>query len=177
MDAFAVAFAMGVRSKSFGLRQTLRLAWYFGLFQAVMPVFGWFSALSIRSYIENLDHWIAFGLLAFIGGKMIVEAFQLRENDSQKDPTKGMLIIILSIATSIDALAIGFSLALLHLEVWFPAFVIGVVAFAFTGAGVFLGKRLVQYEFFSSYAEVLGGVILLLIGTKILYEHGVFQWS
>lgn len=178
MDAFAVAFAMGIRSSSLGLQQIIKLAWFFGFFQAIMPIAGWYAALSIRSYVELFDHWIAFALLVAIGGKMIIESFELKkseeEEDTKGDPTRAALLIVLSIATSIDALAVGFSLALLRISVWFPSFIIGIVAFLFTGFGVYLGKWLFRFPFFSRYAEILGGLILFTIGVRILIDHGVF---
>lgn len=171
MDAFAVAIATGVALNSVSPRQTFRLAWHFGLFQALMPIIGWYLGASVRSYIEAYDHWIAFGLLGYIGYKMIKEAFD-EEDASQGDPTRGMTLIILSIATSIDALAVGLSLSMLGISVWWPSLVIGIVALAFTTLGLRIGKTAAQARSLGKYAELLGGSVLIGIGLKILWEHG-----
>ncbi|WP_319471761.1 manganese efflux pump MntP family protein [uncultured Pseudodesulfovibrio sp.] len=171
MDAFAVSIATGVTLKSVSPRQTFRLAWHFGLFQALMPVLGWYLGGTVRSYIETYDHWIAFGLLGYIGYNMIREAFA-DEEETQGDPTKGMTLVILSIATSIDALAVGLSLSMLGISVWWPSLIIGIVALLFTAAGLHLGKTAVKAERLGKYSEILGGTVLIAIGLKILWEHG-----
>jgi len=170
MDAFAVAIATGVALKSASPRQTFRLAWHFGLFQALMPIIGWYLGGTVRSYIEAYDHWIAFGLLGYIGYNMIREALQ-EDANSSGDPTKGTTLIILSVATSIDALAVGLSLSMLAIPVWWPALIIGVVALLFTTAGLHFGKTASQAKNVSKYAELLGGAVLICIGLKILWEH------
>ncbi len=172
MDAFAVAIATGVRLKRVSLRQFFRLAWHFGLFQALMPVVGWAAGLTVRDTIERYDHWVAFGLLLFVGTNMIREAFKLEEDARAKnDPTRGLTLVMLSVATSIDALAVGLTLSMLQVAIWFPALVIGLVAGAFTVAGLHLGKTVGSAERLSPVAEVLGGVVLIGIGIHILYEH------
>lgn len=172
MDAFAVAIATGVRLKRVSLRQFFRLAWHFGLFQAMMPVMGWAAGLTVRARIERYDHWIAFGLLAFVGINMIREAFKMEEDARQKhDPTRGLTLVMLSVATSIDALAVGLTISMLKVSIWFPALVIGLVAGVFTVVGLQLGKSVGSAERLSPVAEVLGGVVLLGIGVKILIEH------
>jgi len=176
MDAFAVSIATGVNLKNVDSRQLFRLSWHFGLFQAFMPVIGWSAGLSIRGYIENYDHWIAFGLLVFVGGHMIKEAFQ--DGKAQKpikDYTKGMTLVMLSVATSIDALAVGFGLSLLKISIWIPALIIGIVAGTFTLIGMRIGERIGAAKRLSLYAETIGGVVLISIGLNILYEHGVFS--
>jgi putative Mn2+ efflux pump MntP len=172
MDAFAVAVATGVALKAVSPRQTFRLAWHFGLFQALMPILGWFLGLTVRQYIEAYDHWIAFALLGYIGINMIREAFD-EDGGRQGDPTRGMTLVVLSVATSIDALAVGLSLSMLGVSVWWPALVIGVVAAAFTTAGLHLGKTVARAERISRYSELVGGTVLICIGLKILWEHGV----
>ena len=172
MDAFAVAIATGVALKDVSRRQTFRLAWHFGLFQALMPILGWFLGGTVRSYIETYDHWIAFSLLSYIGYKMIREAFE-EEEKSREDPTKGMTLVVLSIATSIDALAVGLSLSMLGISVWWPSLIIGIIALLFTVAGLHLGKTAAKAKSFGKYAELIGGAILICIGLKILWEHGV----
>jgi len=175
MDAFAVAVASGVTLKVVSPRQTFRLAWHFGLFQALMPIIGWSGGLTVRSLIEHYDHWVAFVLLALVGGHMIWEALEKEKELQQKnDPTKGLRLVMLSVATSIDALAIGLSLSLLKISIWLPALVIGVVATVATAAGLHLGKKAGSSSHLSSYAEVAGGLVLIAIGLKVLYEHGVF---
>ena len=173
MDAFAVAIATGVSLKQVSFRQTFRLSWHFGLFQAVMPVIGWSAGLSIRTSIEAYDHWLAFGLLAFVGGKMIMAAFGNKKGKGSKsDPTKGYTLVLLAIATSVDALAVGFSISVLKVAIWTPAVMIGIVAAAFTFFGLYLGKKAASGMLVSRYAEVVGGIILIGIGVNILREHG-----
>ncbi len=177
MDAFAVAVAAGVSLKHVSVRQVFRLAWHFGIFQALMPVIGWSAGLRIRSFIEQYDHWVAFGLLAFVGGHMIKEAFQPEKKETQKkDPTKGWSLIMLSVATSLDALAVGFSMSMLNISIVFPALIIGVTALLFTIIGLHIGKTIGSASHVSQYAEVTGGIVLFLIGLNILYEHGALAF-
>ena len=173
MDAFAVAIAAGVMLKKISFRQNFRLAWHFGLFQAIMPVLGWSAGLSIRGWIEDYDHWVAFGLLAFVAQGMLRAAFKKETGaDERKDPTRGLTMVMLSVATSIDALAVGLSLSMISVSIWTPALIIGLVAGAFTTAGMHLGKKIGSVTRMSHYAEALGGAVLLLIGFNILREHG-----
>ena len=177
MDAFAVAIATGVRLKTVNFRQRFRLSWHFGLFQAMMPVIGWHAGLGARPLIEQYDHWVAFGLLAFVGGHMIQEAFQDEEGTiHKKDPTRGIRLVVLSVATSIDALAVGFSISIISVSIVLPAIVIGIVAAIFTVLGLYLGERVGSLSLISRYAEVLGGIVLFAIGLNILYEHGAFSF-
>jgi putative Mn2+ efflux pump MntP len=176
MDAFAVSIATGVNLKNLDSRQMFRLSWHFGLFQALMPIIGWSAGLSIRHYIEHYAHWIAFGLLAFVGVHMIKEAFQDDKAEKPiKDYTKGMTLVMLSVATSIDALAVGFGLSMLKISIWMPALIIGIVAGTFTLIGMRIGERISAAERLSLYAETIGGIVLISIGLNILYEHGVFS--
>ncbi len=173
MDAFAVAIATGVSLKNIKLRQVFRLSWHFGLFQAMMPVIGWSAGLSVRDYIEKYDHWIAFVLLAFVAAKMLKDAFETHDgNKNKNDPTKGSNLVLLSVATSIDALAVGLSLSIIEISVWTPAFIIGVIAAFFTIAGLYLGSRVSNVTIISRYAEVIGSIVLFTIGIDILYKHG-----
>ena len=171
MDALAVAVATGIRLKRVSPRQTFRLAWHFGLFQAIMPIAGWAMGLTLRSFMENWAHWIAFALLSYIGVKMIRESFETDNVENQCDPTRGLTLIMLSVATSIDALAVGFSLSLLGVDIWYPACIIGVVALLFTTVGIHMGKLVAAASKFSQRAELIGGGVLILIGIKILVEH------
>ena len=177
MDAFAVAIATGVTLKTVSPRQSFRLSWHFGLFQFLMPVIGWFGGETVYQFVQHYDHWVAFVLLAFVGGHMIREAFEKDVHDEEKkDPTKGMRMVMLSVATSIDALAIGFSLSMIHVRVFFPAVIIGIVALTFTLVGLQLGAKLGSGSRIAHYAEIAGGVVLIVIGLNILYKHGVFAF-
>jgi putative Mn2+ efflux pump MntP len=176
MDAFAVAIAAGITLKQINFRQNFRLAWHFGLFQAMMPVIGWSAGLSFRDLIVRVDHWVAFGLLLFVAQGMLRQAFT---NDAEanrpKDPTKGLTMVMLSVATSLDALAVGLSLSLINVSIWVPAVVIGIVACVFTTIGLHIGKRLANATRLRRWADGLGGVVLIGIGLNILREHGVFD--
>lgn len=174
MDAFAVAIATGLCLQQVSLRQTFRLAWHFGLFQAGMPVIGWFLGLTVRSFVQAWAHWVAFGLLLFIGLRMIRESLQQQEREKRCDPTKGGSLVMLSIATSIDALAAGLSLSMLGVSVWFPALVIGVVCLLVTAAGLHMGRLASRWQRLAQWAEALGGAGLVLIGVNILRQAGVF---
>jgi len=170
MDAFAVAVATGIVLGNVSGRQTFRLSFHFGLFQFLMPVVGWLAGMSLERFIRGYDHWLAFGLLAFIGGKMIHEAFRGEESDrSASDPTRGGSLVLLSVATSVDALAVGLSLGVLRIRIWYPAVVIGLVAAALTAAGMHIGRPLGNR--LGRKMEVVGGLVLVGIGLKILFQH------
>ncbi len=175
MDAFAVSVAAGVTLREVSARQTFRLSWHFGLFQALMPILGWAAGLTIQHWIEAFDHWVAFGLLTLIGVRLIVESVR-GDGEERRDsePTRGMTMVMLSVATSIDALAVGLSLAVLQLSVWFPALIIGVVALVFTAVGIHLGAYVGRRFPLSRYAGIAGGLVLVGIGVRVLHEHGVF---
>ena len=126
MDAFAVALGTGAVLSRLTGRHLFRLGFHFGLFQALMPVIGWLAGQTIIQWVSAWDHWIAFGLLAIIGGRMIYEAFSDKEKTDERDPTKGLSLVLLSIATSIDALAVGFSLSVIGVSIWMPSLVIGL---------------------------------------------------
>ena len=174
VDAFAVALAAGVSLPRLTLRHTFRLSWHFGLFQAMMNVFGWLAGLSFREVIESFDHWLAFALLSFVGLRMIKEALQDGGEGKKSDPTRGKTLIMLSIATSIDSLAVGLSFSILKISVWLPAVIIGLMALALTAAGMYIGRAVGSASRLGATVEVAGGVVLLAIGFKILIEHGVF---
>ena len=169
MDAFAVALGVGISVSPLTGRHLFRLGFHFGLFQALMPIIGWLAGMSIQRWIQAYDHWVAFALLLFVGGKMIYEAFHNDETKEEKDPTRGLTLVILSLATSIDALAVGLSLGMLNVSVWTPALVIGLVAGILTVAGLLLGRRC--EAIWGKRVEILGGVVLCAIGTKILLQH------
>ena len=170
MDAFAVAIATGLALEAMTGRHVFRLAFHFGLFQALMPVIGWLAGHAVYQHIAAVDHWVAFGLLAFVGGKMLWEALHgEEEGTAAADPTSGWALLLLSVATSIDALAVGRSLAMIGSTIVVPAVVIGLVAAAFTATGMLLGRRI--GALWGKRVEVLGGLILIGIGIKILVEH------
>ena len=169
MDAFAVALGTGAVLSRLTGRHLFRLGFHFGLFQALMPVIGWLAGLTIIQWVEAWDHWIAFSLLAIIGGRMVYEAFSDEEKANDRDPTKGLSLVLLSIATSIDALAVGFSLSVIGVSIWMPALVIGLVAGVLTIVGMLLGGRI--GDRWGSRVEIFGGLVLIAIGIKILIEH------
>ena len=181
MDAFAVSLSTGIRLQNMNPGQTLRMAGVFGGFQFLMPIIGWLLGIGAQEYIERYDHWLAFGLLAFVGCHMLKEAWDNRgtkEDDSSPNPTKGKSLWLLGIATSIDALAVGLSLAMLKVAVWFPAVIIGIVCFIITIIGLYMGRlirRIPGLDCVGNKAHALGGLVLLIIGFKILYDHGVFS--
>lgn len=174
MDAFAVAVTAGLQIQHLTVRHIFRLSWHFGLFQALMPVIGWLSGRAVVSCIKDYDHWAAFLLLFWIGANMIRESFDSTIDKPLKDPTRGTRLVLLSVATSIDALAVGFSLAALSVSIVLPVTIIGVVALCFTWIGLLLGNRVLSSGKFGKRAELTGGVILILIGINILHEHNVF---
>ena len=169
MDAFAVCLGAGTQEQTAGRRPGFRLAFHFGLFQFLMPIFGWIAGTTIVSYISTFDHWVAFGLLAFVGIRMIRSGFDPNGEEQKKDPSRGWTLVLLSIAVSIDALAIGFSLALVGVTIWYPAVVIGVVTGLISWLGIYLGNRLGQR--FGKRMEIIGGIVLIIIGVRILLSH------
>lgn len=172
MDAFAVSVGISLRPEGLTKKQTFRIAFHFGLFQFMMPILGGLATRGIiLDLIEPFDHWVAFGLLFIIATKMIFECFRERKEPqkTQVDPTRGLSILMLSVATSIDALAVGMSLAALQAAILYPAVIIGIVAFLMTILGTRIGPLLGRMA--GRGAELLGGSILILIGVKILWEH------
>ena len=168
LDAFAVSLVAGATIRPITYRHVFRLAWHFGLFQFMMPIIGWLVGNTMFGYLEAIDHWIAFGLLTAIGGKMIWESFQEIQAYT-KDITRGWTLIGLSLATSIDALAIGLTLSAIQVRIWYPSVVIGVVALLFSVAGIYLGRK--TGKLLGKKFELLGGVILIAIGIRILISH------
>lgn len=172
MDAFAVSLTTGIilkKNKDI-LKNSLIIAAYFGFFQALMPLIGWFVGLQFKEYIEKLDHWIAFILLSFIGIKMIYGAIKKKcDQEEAIDPLNKKTLLFLAIATSIDALIIGLSFALLEVSIISATLIIGIITFIICFIGVYLGKRFGQI--FKGKAELIGGAILIFIGFRILLEH------
>jgi putative Mn2+ efflux pump MntP len=169
MDAFAVSLVAGTLKKVRDPRAVFRLSFHFGLFQFLMPLIGWYAGVKIVDLIHAFDHWIAFGLLAFVGGRMIITGFSSREESFNGDPSRGYTLIALSVATSIDALAVGLSLGVVRLSIWYPAVVIGLVAAVFSLVGIGLGRKLGAA--FGKRMEIIGGIILIAIGLRILFSH------
>jgi len=169
MDAFAVSIGAGLVIPKLTARHVFRAAFHFGLFQALMPVLGWLAGSAVSSYIEAWDHWVAFGLLALIGGKMLNEARTDDDNNECSDPTRGWSLVTLSVATSIDAFAVGLSLAMLGVSVWGPAAIIGVVTAALSTIGICFGCSLGQK--YGRWAKIAGGFVLIVIGVRILIQH------
>ena len=168
MDAFAVAIGTGVTIRKLSFGHVFRLSFHFGFFQFLMPILGWLAGRTVSGYIADYDHWIALGLLLLIGCKMIADSFRDVEV-KRGDPTRGLTLIILSVATSIDALAVGIGLAFLNTGILYPSIVIGIVAFGMTIIGMVFAR--VLGRLLGRKVEIIGGVILIGIGIKILIEH------
>lgn len=178
MDAFAVAVCTGCTLQTVTPGHWLRMGSAFGFFQFAMPVAGWYLGLSVRTIAEAWDHWIAFVLLAWIGGNMLKEGMERHEGTpggNSCDATRGRPLFLLAVATSIDALAVGFSFSMLHIAVWIPAISIGLVCALITVLGLAIGHALGRATRLGQRMEIFGGLILIAIGVKILYEHGVFR--
>lgn len=177
MDAFAVSVSNGLILPKIRIRHAVIFGAFFGVFQFFMPLLGYFLASSFSEYITAFDHWIAFILLAIIGGNMIKESFSDEENidkKTQSDILSFKNLTMLAIATSIDALAVGVTFALVDSgSIWFSCSIIGIVAFVLSYIGVMLGKKISGV--FQSYAERVGGFVLVIIGVKILIEHLFFS--
>ena len=172
MDAFAVSIASGATYKQLEVRHTLRIAIFFGGFQAFMPLIGALAGLSVKEYIADYDHWIAFVILAAVGGKMIYESFKITEAQKNYSPSNILVLLALSIATSIDALAIGITLSLVASSIITAVIVIGLVTFVLSYIGVIIGKKF--GHIFENKIEAVGGLVLIALGVKILLEHMVF---
>lgn len=169
LDAFSVALAAGAYLLKTDKRQRFRLSFHFGLFQFFMPIIGWIGAENVVTIIQDYDHWIAFAILIVVGGKMLKDAFSSDDNVINTDITKGIKLISLSVATSIDALAVGFSIGLLGDTILFPAIVIGIVAAGMTLIGIIIGEKLSSK--YGKKSSLIGGTALVLIGIKIVLEH------
>ncbi len=171
LDAFAVSVGSGIAIRQMRLRHAMRIAVFFGIFQAVMPILGWAGGFFARAWIADYDHFIAFGLLAFIGSKMILDALRHGE-EKTFNPLDIYVLFTLAIATSIDAFAVGLTLSLLNVHIIGPALIIGLVTFLLSLGGVYLGDRI--GHLFENKLEITGGLILIGIGAKILIQHLFF---
>ena len=202
MDALAVSIAAGVGLGRATVAQALRMGGCFGFFQAAMPVAGWILGSTVSEYMEAYDHWLAFILLALVGGKMVLESRKAEDisanpdetgtasatNNAEDinctqarpglktkaDPTKGLPLLLMGVATSIDALAVGLSFSLLDMPIVVPALLIGLTTFIISFLGVYLGVLVCKNKSINRHAELLGGLALIGIGIKILFDHGVF---
>jgi manganese efflux pump family protein len=169
LDAFAVSLSIGASGVAPARRAAVRLSFHFGLFQFFMPVIGWYLGSRVAPYIERYDHWIAFGLLGFVGGHMVWAGLFPEHAKQMADPTRGRMLVLLSVATSIDALAIGLSLAMLNVDVLYPSMIIGMVTFFFSLSGMVFGTQLNAR--FGQRMMLIGGAVLIVIGTRVLIEH------
>lgn len=179
MDCFAVSIASGIILKRIQLRPMLVMAFSFGFFQALMPLLGWLGASFFSHLIESLDHWIAFAILLFLGGRMVLESFKDEDCKQEYDPSSLKVVLALSVATSIDALAVGVSFAFLGIKdcsaILSPICIIGFVSFVLSMIGLIFGIRFGCGIARKLQAELWGGIILIIIGLKILIEHLFFS--
>jgi len=170
MDAFVVSIAVSLILKRITPRHVFRIAFHFGLFQFMMPIIGYLAGTSLTGTVEAFDHWLAFGLLTVVGSKMLFDAWLRAEDDDFKsDPTRGWTLVMLSLATSIDALAVGLSLAFVEVSILYPSIVIGIMAATLSVIGITYGSR-----FFARWgrgAEIFGGMVLIFIGIRVLVSH------
>jgi putative Mn2+ efflux pump MntP len=169
MDAFAVSIVSGSAYKKLQIKHAFRIAVFFGSFQALMPLIGSLAGMSVKHYIAGYDHWLAFGLLSAVGAKMIYESFKITPAQENFNPSNIWVLLVLSLATSIDALAIGITLSFLKVEILTAVVIIGLVTFVLSYLGVFIGRKI--GHFFENKIEAIGGLILIALGTKILLEH------
>lgn len=170
VDSFAVSVSTGVIISEITFRKATRIAFSLAIFQAVMPLIGWVIGTRIESFVKNFDHWLAFGLLAIIGGKMIVESLKTHQEDGKKqNPLELKVLLGMSLATSIDALVVGISFGFIKVDLWLATFIIGFTTFVFSMLGILFGKKIGGQ--FGKKMEIVGGIVLILIGAKILLDH------
>jgi putative Mn2+ efflux pump MntP len=170
MDALSVSITSGITIKEIRLVDALKIGGAFGLFQFIMPLIGWVAGSSLKELISGVDHWIAFALLAFIGGKMVYESIKEDTNKKKINPRHNGTLLVLAISTSIDALAVGIGFSILNINIIFSSVIIGLVTFLLSFLGVFVGNGL-RHLLEKAKTEVIGGLILIGIGLKILIEH------
>ena len=168
-DCFAVSLSASIANRNHSPAQVIKVSFFFGFFQAIMPILGWLAGKTIVDFIANFDHWVAFALLAFVGGKMLWEAFHHEKDEKPADISRGLLLLTLSIATSLDALAVGLAFAFEDINIWLASLTIGITSLAISALGFLIGTKVGQV--FGKWAEVLGGLILIGIGIRILVEH------
>jgi putative Mn2+ efflux pump MntP len=172
MDAFAVSVVSGSAYKQLKIKHAFRMAVFFGGFQAIMPLIGSLAGISVKEYVANYDHWMAFALLSAVGAKMIYESFTITTAEENFNPENILVLLVLSVATSIDALAVGITLSFLQVSIAIAVVIIGLVTFILSYLGVLIGKRF--GHFFENKIEALGGLVLIGLGAKILFEHLIF---
>ncbi len=169
IDAFAVALAASAAGHLRTARSAVRIAFHFGLFQFLMPVLGWAAGVAVAPLIQSTDHWVAFALLAFVGGRMIHAARRDDDAPPPDDPSRGASLVMLSTAVSVDALAVGLTLAMLGVDILLPGAVIGIVTATVSLVGIFLGTKM--HVRFGKVAETVGGIVLILIGLRVVISH------
>ncbi len=172
IDSFAVSVANGLSIKNISSVEKLKIAISLAVFQALMPLIGWYAGIEIADYIKSVDHWVAFILLSIIGLKMIYDSFA-NSDENANSTLKNSTLIAQSIATSIDAFAVGISFALIDIDIFIPVMIIGIITFIASIIGLQLGKFIGVR--FGKYIEIFGGLVLISIGVKILIEHLYFQ--
>ena len=168
-DCFAVALSASIANRNHSPPQVVRVSFSFGFFQALMPVLGWLVGRTIVDFVAGFDHWVAFALLGFVGGRMLWESFHHRENEKPVDISRGWLLLTLSIATSIDALAVGLAFAFEDVNIWLASATIGITCIIISAIGFLAGRK--AGEIFGKRAEIVGGLILIGIGIQIVLEH------
>lgn len=168
MDAFAVSICKGLSMKKLSRKKAMVIALYFGIFQALMPVLGYFLGSAFSSFVHSVDHWIAFILLTIIGGKMIKDSTE-DETKNRDDKIDVKTMLVLAVATSIDALAVGVTFAFFKVNLLLSISIIGVITFVLSFMGVIIGNKF--GDKFQHKAELAGGIVLVIIGLKILLEH------
>lgn len=170
VDSFAVSVSTGVIISEITFRKATRVAFSLAFFQAFMPLIGWFIGTRIELFVVSFDHWLAFGLLAIIGGKMIFESLKTHHEEGKKqNPLELKVLFGISLATSIDALVVGISFGFIKVDLWLATFIIGFTTFVFSMLGILFGKKIGGQ--FGKKMEIVGGIVLILIGAKILMDH------
>jgi manganese efflux pump family protein len=172
MDAFAVSVVSGSADKQLKIKHAFRIAVFFGGFQAIMPLVGSLAGISLKGHVANYDHWMAFVLLSTVGAKMIYESFKITSAEENFNPENILVLLVLSVATSIDALFVGITLSFLRISIVTAVIIIGLVTFVLSYLGVLIGKRF--GHFFENKIEALGGLVLIALGLKILIQHLFF---
>ena len=172
-DSFAVSVTSGLSVPHIRFFEAVKMAIILAAFQALMPLIGWLLGSSVKSLIAPFDHWIAFGLLTLVSGKMMVESFKAEEDETIKDPLHIKVILLLAFATSIDALAVGFSFSIYLEKIFLALFIIGAITFIASMTGIFIGKKTGPKV--NKYAEIAGAIILFSIGCKILILEHLIQ--
>ena len=169
MDAFAVSLGVGTGGQAKDSRAKFRLAFHFGFFQFMMTVVWWLLGSTVAAFIDGIDHWVALALLGYVGANMVRSGLSPNTETYSTDPSRGKTLMMLCVATSLDALAVGISMAMIHVDVWRPSAIIGIVCLILSAVGLLAGARL--GEKFGKRMEIIGGVILICIGIRVLITH------